>query len=238
MARKAWLICLGAAFAGLAAAQTEAPGEPLRLEIQLDRREGQGWRPVDPGFVFASGDRIRFRVRTTFDGFLYVMIQSTSGKYETLFPRGDTGEDNRLEAGKEFTVPATEGWFRIAGPPGQDVTYWLVSPVRLAEAGAGPPYTPLPPPPPVAPGESPYRLMPRCDSTLLRARGDCIDRSAGLHGVEDIERLPKNIAKAPDLRPRELLFMRQDSNKKPSSVVSAPPATRAPFVYEFRIAHK
>ena len=71
------------------------------------------------------------------------MNQGTAGTYELLFPRTDTGSDNRVEAGKEYVVPATEGWFRIGGPAGQDVMYWLVSPVELPRG-----YQRLPPPPP------------------------------------------------------------------------------------------
>ena len=48
------------------------------------------------------------------------MNHGTADTYELLFPRTDTGSDNRIEAGKEYVVPATQGWFRIAGPAGQD----------------------------------------------------------------------------------------------------------------------
>ena len=92
---------------------------PQRMELTLDRREGSTWRTVDPGLVFAKDDQVRFRFRTNFDGFLHVMNQSTSGNYEMLFPRQDTGKQNRIEAGVEYVVPATQGWFsnqRAAGP--------------------------------------------------------------------------------------------------------------------------
>ena len=48
-----------------------------------------------------------------------------------LFPRSDTGADNRIEGSKEYMVPASQGWFKVSGPAGQDVIYWLVSPVAL-----------------------------------------------------------------------------------------------------------
>ena len=103
-------------------------------------RDGKQWKVVDPRSVLAKDDHVRFRFRSNFDGYLYVMNQSTSGKYETLFPRQDTGEQNRIQAGKEYVVPATQGWFRIAGPPGQDVLYWIVTPASL---GSGYKYQPL-----------------------------------------------------------------------------------------------
>jgi hypothetical protein len=200
------------------------------MEITLDRREGAAWRAVDPGLVFAQDDRVRFRFRTNFAGYLYVMNQSTSGKYETLFPRQDTGEENRIEAGKEYIIPTTQGWFRITGPPGHDILYWMVTPLPL---GAAPKYMPLPPPP--KPGPVPPRLVPRCDDTLFKARGECIDSSAGPRGVPSDETLPDNLKNAaPKAQSRELLFIRE----KDLSVVASPGVLSGPVIYEFRLAHR
>ena len=58
-----------------------------RMELVLERLDRDTWRAIDPGLVLAQGDRVRFKFRTNFDGFLYVMNQSTSGTYEQLFPR-------------------------------------------------------------------------------------------------------------------------------------------------------
>jgi hypothetical protein len=217
-------------------AQTQARAQPLqlssgpqRMEITLDRRESGAWRSVDPGLVFSQDDRVRFRFRTNFAGYLYVMNQSTSGKYETLFPRQDTGEDNQIEAGKEYVIPTTQGWFRITGPPGHDVLYWIVSPLPL---GTAPKYVPLPPPP--KPGPVPPRLLPRCDDTLFKARGECIDSSAGPRSVTPGETLPDNLKSVPAAHSRGLLFIRE----KDLSVVASPEALDGPVIYEFRLAHR
>ena len=90
------------------------------MEIMLERREGAAWRAVDPGLVFAQDDRVRFRFRTNFDGYLYVMNQSTSGKYEQLFPREETGRENRVAAGRNTWFPPPQTAFRITGPPGHE----------------------------------------------------------------------------------------------------------------------
>lgn len=145
MKRRIAAIVVFAMLATAAAGQTKKLAQgPNRIELTLERQEGGNWRAVDPGLVFDTGDRVRFRFRANFDGYLYVMDQATSGNYETLFPREDTGEQNRIEAGQEYVVPATQGSFRITGPPGYDVLYWLVTPLSL---GAQPKYQPLPPPP-------------------------------------------------------------------------------------------
>ena len=121
---------------------------------------------------------MRFRFRANFDGYLYVMNYGTSGSYSLLFPREETGRENNVKSGKEYLVPATQAWFRIDGPPGHDIVYWLVSPVALASKPPG--YVPLPPPPKRTP--PPKTLLPRCDDSIFRARGLCIDPRAGLRG--------------------------------------------------------
>ncbi len=98
--------CLAAPLWAQPQPQTKAASSAAqRMEILLDRREGDAWRSVDPGLVFAQDDRVRFRYRASFAGYLYVLNQSTSGKFETLFPRQDTGEENRIEAGKSTLFP-------------------------------------------------------------------------------------------------------------------------------------
>src|ERR1035437_6325721 len=159
-----------------------------RMQIILERREGDTWHAVDPGLVLAQDDHVRFRFTTNFAGYLYVMNQSTSGQYETLFPRQDTGEDNKLDGHKEYIVPATQGSFRITGPPGHDILYWIVTPLPLGDA---PKYVPLPPPP--KPGPVPPRLIPRCDDTLFKARGQCIDSSAGPRAIPSAETLSEKL---------------------------------------------
>jgi len=40
-----------------------------RMEITLERHDGNEWKAADPGYVFEKDDRVRFRAN--FDGFLY-----------------------------------------------------------------------------------------------------------------------------------------------------------------------
>ena len=103
-----------------------------RLEIVLEKKAKESWQAVDPGTVFLQNDLLRFRVTANFSGYLYVLNHGTSGDYTLLFPRAETGQENRIEANRSTNVPATEGSFRITGPPGHEVVYWLVSPVELS----------------------------------------------------------------------------------------------------------
>ncbi|HWB85639.1 MAG TPA: DUF4384 domain-containing protein [Bryobacteraceae bacterium] len=201
-----------------------------RMEIMLEKLDSGSWHTIDPGLVLAQNDRVRFRFRTNFDGYLYVMNQSTSGKYEQLFPREETGQDNRIEAGKEYQVPATSTAFRITGPAGHETVYWLVTPARLNDAP--PRYQPLPPPP--KPGPVPPNLIPRCDDAILHARGDCVDTSAGPRLVPRGGEVPENLAGAAGHNQPELMFLRQ----KNTAVISSPTPLSGPVIYEFLLAHR
>jgi Domain of unknown function (DUF4384) len=217
--------------AAVAPAQTKpASTGPQRLDITLERQEGRKWIVVPPGLVFQKNDEIRFRVRPNFDGYLYVMNYGTSGQYAMLFPREETGLQNQIKAGAEYIVPATKTAFRIDGPPGHDIVYWIVSPLSL---GDKPGYLPLPPPP--SKEIQPLKhLTPRCDETLFRARSLCIDSSAGPRNITAEEKLPDSLARLSQMGSRDLVII----HEKEHSVVSSPSPLQGPVLYEFRVAHQ
>ena len=194
-----------------------------RMELSLERLDGSAWHAIDPALVLAQGDRVRFRFRTNFDGYLYVTNQSTSGKYDQLFPRNETGQDNHIVASREYQVPATSVAFKIAGPAGHEVVYWLVSPVRLNDV----------PTIPTGHKTTPLTLTPRCDEGIMKARGDCVDSSAGPKLVPRDLEIP---FKAPTATAasKDLLFMRQQN----TSVISSAEPLTGPVIYEFQLAHR
>lgn len=198
-----------------------------RIKLAVERQEASGWKPVDSALVFAPGDKLRFRVSSTFAGFLYVMNHGTSGAYELLFPRSDTGADNSIEAGKEYIVPAAQGWFKVTGPAGHDIVYWVISPIKLGNE-----VRPLPPPPPTA--SLPLTFRPRCDDEIFKSRGDCVDTSAGVKPLKEGEAVPKNLNGLAVPTPRELLFIQENG----ATVVSSPAPLTGPVVYELRLAHR
>ena len=140
------------------------------LDITLERRKNGKVEPMATGHVFQAGDVIRMRLNSHFVGFLYVMNQGTSGKFTTVFPAADTGNDNRVTPDKVYLVPATEdGWFEVQGPAGFDTLYFLLSPTALATPSVANFVSP-------APASS---LKPRCDDKIYRAIGECTDRARG-----------------------------------------------------------
>jgi hypothetical protein len=65
-------------------------------------------------------------------------------------------------------------------------------------------------------------MTPRCDDTLFKARGACLDTAAGPQaGKKDEKR-------------DDLVFIRE----KESSVISSTAPLKSPFVYEFHLAHR
>jgi hypothetical protein len=197
-----------------------------RVKLTVERQEASAWKKVDAALVFNSGDKLRFHVSSSFTGYLYVMNHGTSGAYELLFPRNDTGSDNRIEAGRDYVVPAAQGWFKVSGPAGHDVVYWVISPMKLGNE-----VRTLPPPPPRP--DLPLSFHPRCDDTIFKSRGDCIDTSAGVKPLKEGEAAPKNLEGIAAPTPRELLFIQE----KGSTVVSSPAPLSGPVVYELRLAH-
>jgi hypothetical protein len=208
-----------------ASAQSRGSSGSQWLEINLDRNERGAWKTIEPGLVLDQNDLVRFRFRTNFSGFVYIVNYGTSGSHTLLFPSEAAGRQNRIEAGREYTVPQEDSSFRVTGPAGQDVVYWIVSPVPLDAEQAKKLRRPD-----AAPTRSPV-LMPRCDETLLRARGQCIDSTAGPRNIPPDASLPPTL---PNIAPRELVIMQ----KSEATRVSAGDAAGHPFVYEYRLAHR
>jgi hypothetical protein len=222
--------CIFAVAAGVftwASADLARADEPQRIQVTVERQEKSAWRSVNSATVFEPGDHVRFRISANFSGYLYVMNHGTAGTYEVLFPRADTGSDNRIEASKDYVVPATQGSFTVGGPPGHDVLYWLLSPVELARA-----YKPLSPPP--SKSDLPPSFRPRCDDAIFKSRGDCIDSSAGVRAVKPGEVLPDNLKGPASDASRELLFLQE----KGGVVLSSKNPLTGPVVYELRLAHR
>lgn len=192
-----------------AAGQTPKRAQPARwLDVTLDRMEGAQWTPAEPGRVMQRGEHVRFRFKANFAGYVYVVNHGTSGARVLLFPNAGTGMDNAVQAAKEYRVPSTQASFRIDGPAGHDQVFWIISPAPLGESEALR-LTSSPPPEP--------RLLPRCDDSLMRARGECVDTQAG----------PRMIS-------RELTIIQ----KNETAHVSLPGSLTRPLLYQFRLAHQ
>lgn len=200
--------------------------KPSRMEILLEKEDHGKTVVMEPGHIFETGEHVRFRFTPNFNGTLFVMDHGTSGTYTVLFPKEDTGTDDHMEAGKAYLLPsADKGWFRITGPPGHDVVYFVVTSAQAATGTTAVPVPHVPPPSQQLPAE----MTPRCNDDLFRARGDCVDLSAGPKKAGDS--LPSNLS---GMKARDLFFIRKDK----ATVVASPEPLDGPVVYEFHVAHK
>ena len=218
-------ILIAALLPALAAPQSNTAGN--RMEINVERQAADSWRAIEPGTVLAGGDAVRFKFKSNFDGYLYVINYGTSGRRALLFPlEGAAPGANQVRAGQEYVIPPGAGRYRVAGPPGFDTIYWIVSPIELPMAL---------PAEPAVPGNAPSRpdptLIPRCDDEILRARGDCVDSRGGFQQVDEQR---AQAPAMPKTSSRGLFFIRRQK----TSVVSTPAKLTGPVMYEFRLAHR
>ena len=209
-----------------------ANAQDSRMQLILERRVGKSIQQTSPQHVFSAGDFVRFRFQPSFDGYLYVMDQSTSGKYQVLFPAAETGNANQVIHGKEYLIPASSGsWFRVDNPAGYERIFFLVSPTKLEKQPQPSPVPEATPPMPESPAAE---LLPRCDDSVFRARGECVDVSAGPRAVPKDDKVPDSLPGSGGATSRDISVI----NKSTSSVVAPGGANDIPLIYEFRLAHR
>ena len=210
------------------AAQT--PDTSGLISIRLEQLQGQVTRAVPQNTVFHSGDILRFRLSSHLAGYLYVVDKGTTGSITTLFPASGKEANNRIEPNQSYLVPANgDGWFSVSGPPGFDVLYFLVSdtPINLPQS-IGPAAQPQPneaPPP---------GMLPRCDDEIFKARGDCLDDSAGVAPLAPGTPIPRELTPLAQTASRDIILTDDGDN----TVVKPAAAAKLPMIYTFRLAHR
>ena len=82
---------------------------------------------LEQGRVRIGRDRLSFRLRSNKSGYLYVLMAGTDNQhFYRLFPNS-IDDRNRVEAGKEISLPRA-GWVMVAGgPPGANQFVAVVS---------------------------------------------------------------------------------------------------------------
>ena len=204
-----------------------------RIDLVLEKKDGTSVRTVEPNYVFSAGDKIRFRLKSAVNGYLYVMNQGSSGQWQQLFPRDGIAQSRSVAAGKQYLVPASgSGWFQVTGPPGYDNVYFLISPVDLGKSPQS--SATQKPSSSEADAAAFATATPRCDDELFRARGECLDTHAGLKPLDKGESLPGEFSQFPVMTSRDLIVV---DNASDTSVSSTEPF-QGPSIYRFRVAHK
>jgi hypothetical protein len=101
---------------------------PLGLRYSFLRYDSSGdAEEVDADHVFHSGDRMKIRLETNSDGFLYIVMKGTSGSWRVMFPSKEYGNgDNRVRAGQVYELPRNTR-FAFTGKPGAERIFLVLS---------------------------------------------------------------------------------------------------------------
>jgi hypothetical protein len=96
---------------------TNAAYNPLALRYSLVKVTGNVDAEVDPTSVFHSGDRIRLSVRANSPGYLYIVNQGSSKRWNVMFPSPDIDHgNNRVEANRDYLIPSTDRFYFDENP--------------------------------------------------------------------------------------------------------------------------
>jgi hypothetical protein len=107
-----------------------AANVPLGLRYSVLKRDASGrFAEVDADSTFRSGDRIRLHVDSNTTGYLYVVMQGSSGNWRLLFPSSDVeGGSNRIERGSSQQIPAGDkGQFLFDQQAGTEKLFLVLS---------------------------------------------------------------------------------------------------------------
>ncbi|WP_263353246.1 DUF4384 domain-containing protein [Acidicapsa acidisoli] len=219
--------------------------EPARLEsqntnsaglisIRLEQKNGDSTKTVQQNKVFHNGDILRFRLTSRIAGYLYVVDKGSSGQTTTLFPiAAGAGAQNRIEPDQNIVVPAIgDGWFEVSGPSGFDTIYILVSATPILIPPAALPESQSPENRQNA-APLPSNLLPRCDDQIFKARGDCVDPSAGAAPLPPDAPVPRELVPFAKSAARDIILTDDGDGVS----VKPAPSAKLPLIYTFRLAH-
>jgi len=200
------------------------------ISIRLEQKNGDETKTVPQNTVFHSGDILRFRLTSRITGYLYVVDKGTTGQTTTLFPVSTgTGSQNRIEPDQTMVVPAIgDGWFEVSGPSGFDTIYLLVSSSAILIPPAAVPETQETPQ-----NTLPPNLLPRCNDEIFKARGECVDSSAGAAPLPPDAPLPRELVPFAKSASRDIIL----TDDGDGVAVKPAPSAKLPFIYTFRLAH-
>lgn len=209
-------------------AQSQNADSAGLISIHLEQKHGDEIKTVPQNTVFHSGDILRFRLTSRIAGYLYVVDKGSSGQTTTLFPVS-AESPNKIAPDQTMIVPALgDGWFEVSGPSGFDTIYLLVS------------SSPIQIPPASVPGAqespqntTPSNLLPRCNDQIFKARGECIDPSAGVAPLPQDAPVPRELVPFAKTAARDIILTDDGDGVS----VKAAPSAKLPLIYTFRLAH-
>ena len=94
-------------------------------KVVIERMRGGKLAFVSPNTKFRSGDKIRLRFATNFDGYVKILNVGSSGSVSLLFPYA--GADDRIRPTKDFQVPKNGDWIVFDDTPGIEMLTVVMS---------------------------------------------------------------------------------------------------------------
>ena len=102
-------------------ASLENPAHPFSLDFSFKNNQKD----------FRVGDAVEFRARSSRDGYLTIVDLGTDGKVVVIYP-SEAGQDNRIKADQEFTLPNGDIKFEAQLPSGRGIVRAFVTDKPLA----------------------------------------------------------------------------------------------------------
>jgi hypothetical protein len=89
----------------VSAGYVKPEARPLAMRYSVRKLEGGTYSDIDADTVFHAGDHIALGIETNDSGYLYVVAQGSSGRWEVKYPTERVSGSNRVERGKTYKIP-------------------------------------------------------------------------------------------------------------------------------------
>jgi hypothetical protein len=110
---------------------TGLPGTKVTIELLRNGETSE----VAPNYQFRSGDRIRLRMQTNFEGYISLVNVGSSGTVQTLYPAD--GVARPIYPSQDFLVPESGSWIVFDDTPGVELLTVVMSSKPLAGSTDG-----------------------------------------------------------------------------------------------------
>lgn len=105
---------------------TGLPGTKITIELMRNGKLSF----VKPSYTFRSGDKIRLRMRTNFEGYVTVLNLGSTGAVNLLYPV--EGSDNYVTPTMDYQIPQGSGWIVFDRQPGTEIVSVIMSEYELS----------------------------------------------------------------------------------------------------------
>ena len=102
---------------------------PLALRYSVKKTDSNGTSvEVDPDEVFHEGDQITLAIEANDAGYLYVVHQGSSGRWDVKYPSSKVAGSNRVEQNHAYRVPApVDEVFAFDSTPGNERLFVILT---------------------------------------------------------------------------------------------------------------